>query len=181
MRTIVLYKTSTGCTKAYAEDLARMVGGDVLALNKLNWKKALEMYDCFVFGGWVRNGVIMGLNDFLVHYDDMNASGKDILVFSSGMSIPSKQGREELISSNILDLYHVRYYQLRGSFDLQKLGPINRFIMKKSLSYLENDPEASPERKSLSSLLERPIEYYDHEGVERIASVINRIASQKSA
>jgi hypothetical protein len=181
MRTIVLYKTSTGCTKAYAEDLAKMVGGDVLALNKLNWKKALEMYDCFVFGGWVRNGVIMGLNDFLVHYDDMNDGGKDILVFSSGMSIPSKQGREELISSNILDLYHVRYYQLRGSFDLQKLGPINRFIMKRSLSYLENDPEASPERKSLSSLLERPIEYYDHEGVERIASVINKIASQKSA
>lgn len=181
MRTLVLYKSSTGSTKAYAEDLAKMLGGDILPLKKLNWKKALGMYDVFIFGGWVRNGVIQGLNDFLVHYDEMNNGGKDIIVFSSGMSIPSKQGREELISSNILDLYHVRYYQLRGSFDMNKLNPINRFIMKRSLAYLANDPDASPERRSLSTLLERPIEYYDREGIDRIVSVVNRLGANREA
>ncbi|MCR5490960.1 MAG: flavodoxin domain-containing protein [Bacilli bacterium] len=177
----MLYKSSVGSTKAYAEDLAKMVGGDVLPLNKLNWKKALPMYDAFVFGGWVRNGVIQGLNDFMVHYDDMNEAKKDIIVFSSGMSIPTKAGRDELISSNILDLYHVRYYQLRGSFDINKLNFVNKFIMKKSLQYIENDPDASAERRSLTALLEHPIEYYDHEGVERIATVLNKIAATKEA
>lgn len=178
MRTIVLYQTSAGSTERYAHDIAAAIGAEALPLKKFKWKK-LNDYDCFVFGGWVRNGMIMGLNEFLTHYDEMNDAKKDIVIFSSGMSIPTKEGRAELISTNILDLYHVRYYQLRGSFDMEKLSLVNKLIMKRSLMLIEQDENATPERKALVTLLERPIDYYDQEGVGRVVATLNRIALQE--
>ena len=177
MRTIVLYQSSTGSAERYAQDIASAVGATALPLKKFKWK-TLGDYECVVFGGWVRNGVIQGLNDFLAHYDDMMEKKQDIIIFSSGMSIPTKDGRAELISSNILDLYHVRYYQLRGNFDMEKLSFVNKFIMKRSLQFIAQDESATPERKALLNLLDRSIEYYDQEGVGKVVALINRISTQ---
>ena len=176
MRTLVIYESLTGSAQKYAEDIARTVSGEVIPLKKFK-KKMIPQYDVIVFGGWVRGGRIQGLDKFLSSWDDME--GKDVIIFSSGMSIPTKQGRLDLISANLLDLYHVRYYELRGNFDYDKLNFINRMMMDRSLAMIENDPEASVDQKALLSVRDNPIVYYDQERVNRIVEVINGISLEK--
>ena len=172
MRTLVLYVSKTGNTKKYAEEIAQAVHADLLPGRKFK-PKMIEKYDTIVFGGWVMGNAIRGLDKFLMHYEQMKE--KNVLIFSCGMSMVTAQTRADMISSNILDLYHVRYYQLRGSFDYSKLGPIQKLLMSNSLRMVANDPNASAAQQALLTIKETPIHYHDTEGISKIVSVLHRL------
>jgi menaquinone-dependent protoporphyrinogen IX oxidase len=173
MKTLILYVSKCGNTKKYAEDIGALIHADVFPLKKFKSKKMGE-YDAIVFGGWVRGGTIQGLDKFLQSYKFIEK--KNVIVFSVGMSVPSKEGRAILIEQNLLDMYHVRYYQFRGSFDITKLDFISKLMIQNSLKMIINDPDCTEDQKSLLSIKDRPIEHYDHEKVDKIVSVINQLS-----
>ena len=174
MRTLILYTSKTGNTKKYAEDIAHAVNGDVFPLKKYKWKDVGD-YDSIVFGGWVMGGKIQGIDDFLSHYDEI--SDKNILVFSSGMGFVTSESRDRLISGNVLDIYHIRYYQLRGSFDYSKLHFPYNFMINTSLRALRKDPDSAQDLSMVENLKETPLEFYDQQGVDRIISVLHRLSA----
>ncbi|MCR4561734.1 MAG: flavodoxin domain-containing protein [Bacilli bacterium] len=172
MKTIVLYTSKTGCAQAYAEEIAKNVGAECCALKKFR-KKKLADYDTIIFGGWIRAGVIMGIDDFLQSWSAIE--DKNVIVYSVGMAIPSREGRRDLISQNLLDMYHIRYYQLRGSFDFSKLNPIEKMLLKRGLNSSVDSPD-NPAGSAILQILDHPVEYYDHEGVDKICSVVRALA-----
>lgn len=172
MKTLVLYESKTGSTAKYAEDIAKRVNAEIAPLKKFKLKKMKE-YDTVVFGGWIKGGNIQGINKFLQYWDDI--SEKNVLVFGCGMSIPTKEARQNLIDQNLLDMYHLRFYQLRGSFEFQKLGMLEKMMIKASVSQLSKDSEDENTR-TIANILENPIEFYDNEKVNRIVSVIETLA-----
>lgn len=172
MRTLVLYYSKTGSTKKYAEDIASALKCDVLPFNKFK-KKMIDEYDTLIFGSRVIGTRISKLDDFLVDYDLMKE--KNVIIFAVGMSLVSKEARASLISGNLLDLYHVRFYQLRGSFDYNKLGFVDKMMMNNSFRIIAHDPNATEDQKLLLSIKDHPIEVYDQEGVDRIISVVRKI------
>jgi len=169
MKTLILYTSKCGSAKRYSEDIAKAVGAEVFPLKKFNLKRA-KNYDTIVFGGWVKGGTIEGLNKFLTEYEAIKT--KNVIVFSTGMSVPSSEGRSLLIEQNLLDLYHIRFYQLRGSFDMAKLDFFSKLLIQNSLKMIANDPSSTEEQKALAGIKEKPIDYYDQEKVDRIVSVI---------
>ena len=172
MRTLVLYFSKTGSTKKYAEDIAAALKCDVLPFKKFN-KKWVDDYDTIIFGARVVGSRIQKMDDFLMHYDLMK--DKNIILFAVGMSLVTKETRANLISGNLLDLYHVRFYQLRGSFDFKKLSFFERILMNNSLRMIANDPNASADQQMLLSIKETPLDYYDNAGVDRIISVVRKL------
>ena len=174
MRTLILYTSKTGNTKKYAEDIAQAVNGDVFPLKKYKWKDVGD-YDSIVFGGWVMCCKIQVIDDFLSHYDEI--SDKNILVFSSGMGFVTSESRDRLISGNVLDIYHIRYYQLRGSFDYSKFHFPYNFIINTSLRALRKDPDSAQDLSMVENLKETPLEFYDQQGVDRIISVLHRLSA----
>ena len=174
MRTLILYTSKTGNTKKYAEDIAQAVNGDVFPLKKYKWKDVGD-YDSIVFGGWVMGGKIQGIDDFLSHYDEI--SDKNILVFSSGMGFVTSESSDRLISGNVLDIYHIRYYQLRGSFDYSKLHFPYNFMINTSLRALRKDPDSAQDLSMVENLKETPLEFYDQQGIDRIISVLHRLSA----
>ena len=174
MRTIILYYSKTGSTQKYAEDIAAALKCDVLPFNKFK-KKMIDDYDTIVFGSRVVGSKIQKVDDFLAMYDLME--GKNVILFAVGMSMVTKETRAGLIRSNILDLYHVRFYQLRGSFDYSKLGPVEKLMMSNSLRIIANDPNSTADQKMLLSIKENPLECYDDAGVNKIISVVRKLAT----
>jgi menaquinone-dependent protoporphyrinogen IX oxidase len=173
MKTLILYTSKTGNTKAYAEDIAKQVAADVAPLKGFRMKKMLD-YDTIVFGGWVQGGTIKGLDKFLSDYKSIEK--KNVLIFSVGMSIPTSDGRSLMIEQNLLDMYHVRYYQFRGSFDMKKLHFPESFMISNSLKMIANDPAAAPDQQALMGIKDHPIEFYDSEKVAKVVSVINQLS-----
>ena len=174
MRTLVLYQSQNGSTAKYAKDLAERVGAEVFPLKKFKLKKAPE-YDTIVFFGWVMGGNIQGLNNFLTVWDDI--SEKNVIVVGVGMSIPTPEGRRTLIEQNVLDIYHIRFYQMQGSFDMQKLKFPYSFLMKNTLRQIENDPEST--QKAVLTIRDHPLEVYDHAKMDRLVEVINGLSIQE--
>ena len=176
MRTIVLYETKHGSTETYAKDIAKAVGADVMPLKNFKFKD-IKNYDTIVFGGWVRGNIIRGVDAFLTNWEKMKE--KNVIIFSVGLSLPNKEMRDALISSNLLDLYHLRFYQLQGNFDFQKLGPLEKMLIKTSIGRMENDENFDDAHKSqFSMLLNTPLNIYDHEGVEKVIRVLNKISAE---
>lgn len=174
MKTLVLYYSKTGNTKRYAEDLAKAVDGDVFPLKKLKPKKWME-YDTIVFGGWIMGGTIQGLDRFLQSWDDV-LSEKNVIVFADGMGIPDQTTRRKLIEQNVLDIYHIRFYQLRGSFDFSKLHFPYNILLNSSLSAMSKDPEHQDTASAVEYLKSNPLEVYDHEKMDKMISVIRSLA-----
>jgi menaquinone-dependent protoporphyrinogen IX oxidase len=173
MKTLILYTSKTGNTKTYAEDIAKQVNGDVAPLKGFRVKK-MQDYDTIVFGGWVEGGTIKGLDKFLSFYPKI--SKKNVIVFSVGMAVPTPDGRSLMIEQNLLDMYHVRYYQFRGSFDMKKLHfPYNLLIMN-SLKMMANDATATADQKMLLGIKDNPIIVYDREKVDKVVSVLNQLS-----
>jgi len=172
MRTIVLYVSQAGSTKKYAEDIAAYSGGDAMPLKRFK-NRDYKKYDTIVFGGWIMGNTIQGLNKFLSNYGLMK--GKNVIIFSSGMSIPSPEARSLIIEQNVLDLYHVRYFQLRGSFDYKNIKFPYNLLLSNSLRMIARDPDATPDQKMLLELKSHPISYYDHEKIDKIVAVIRSL------
>lgn len=178
MKTIVIYESKVGSTKAYAQDIASKTGADIAPRKGFHYKK-LASYDTIVFGGWVLGGTIRGLNKFLEHYDEMK--GKNVIVFSVGMSFPTAEGRSLLIEQNLLDMYHVRFYQFQGSFDAKKLKFPYNFLFRSSLSMIANNPSSTPDQKAISNFAKEPLNVYDSAKVSRVVTVINSLALSSPA
>jgi len=175
MKTIVIYHSMTGNTKAYAEDLARRVNADLLPLKKVKGK-LLATYDTVVFGGWTMGGTIQGLDKFLQNWNFI--SDKNVIVFTNGMGFPTKESRLELIESNVLGDYHIRFYQLRGSFDISKLKFPYNLMMKKTIAQMAGDPSQQATYEALQNYSATPLIYYDKEMIERMTSVINGLSTE---
>ncbi len=173
MKTLILYESKTGNTKAYAEEIAKDTIAETAPLKHFNFKRLTD-FETIVFGGWVMGGTIQGLNKFLQHFDKIK--DKNVIIFSVGMAIPTQDGRALLIEQNLLDMYHVRFYQLRGSFNMKKLHfPYNLMIQNSIRSMMKNPIEGT-DVQFLSSLKDRPIEVYDQEKIQKIVTVINTLA-----
>ena len=175
MKKLILYKSNYGSTQKYAEDVGVAVGADVIPLKKFKWK-ALDQYDIIVFGGWVLGGNIQGVNDFLSHWDEMK--DRNVIIFAVGMGFPNAETRNNLINQNVLDLYHIRFYQFQGSFHFDRLNFLHKTIMKTSLARIARKPDATEADQSILSILENPIEVYDQAKVDRLVEVIEKIEAE---
>ena len=51
--------------------------------------------------------------------------------------------------------------------------------MNHSLKMIANSEDASPDQRALLTLKETPLTYYDQAGIDRMVSVINKIAAEK--
>lgn len=176
MRTIVLYESKRGSTKAYAEDIAHAIGAEAMPLKKFKWKEVGE-YDTIVFGGWTRGSVIMGIDSFLSHWNEIEE--KNVIVFSVGLSPSAKEIRDAMISSNLLDMYHLRYYLLQGKFDFNELSFLDKMLIKTSVKRMQADPNYDDLHKaSMLRLMDTPISVYDTEGVNKIIRILNKISME---
>ena len=174
MRTLIIYYSKTGNAEKYAKDIAKAINADVVPFKKYKVKMAKD-YDTIIFGSRVIGTRIQKIDEFLRDYEQIE--DKNVIIYSVGMSIVTKDTRLNLISANLLDMYHIRFYQLRGSFDYQKLSALEKFMFSNSLRMIAHDPNASADQRMLLEIKERPIEYYDQAGVERIITVLNKISA----
>ncbi len=174
MRTLVLYKSNTGNTEAYAEKIANALHAEAVPFKKGKFNKMnLDDYDTIVFGGWIMGSQIQGIDDFLGRWDDM--SSKNVIVFAVGMSFASKESRDNLISANLLDMYHLRFYQLRGGFDYSKLGPIQKLMFNIGISQTKKETDGKTDLEFLQRIKETPFEFSDDAGLSRIIYVLRTI------
>lgn len=130
---IVLYTSSTGFTKKYAEWIATSLKCEALPLKKA---KNLASYDTVIYGGWIMGNMIMGLSKLKKLY-----SG-DYVLFATGSSPMTPTIIETIKQEN--QLADVPFFYMQSGFCFEKLGFFKRtmlHLVKKSVSKKENKTE----------------------------------------
>lgn len=121
MKTVVVYKSSTGFTKTYAEWIADGLQCDILDLKAVKGNE-LQEYDLVVFGGWIMGNMISGLDR--IKKMDL----KKLVVFAVGSMPESDTVVENIRTQN--QLGENPFFYMAGGFHFEKLNFLIRMILK---------------------------------------------------
>lgn len=127
METLIIYKSNTGFTKKYVDILERrIIDNKVVFYNKIK-KKDLKEAKYIIYLGPLRNKKIEGVDKLLKKYNLIE--DKNIFILATGIEPNTKEKKEDVIFINGLNLYHVRFYLLRGGLDISKMSSFKRKIL----------------------------------------------------
>lgn len=166
MKTIVIYTSTTGFTKKYAEWIAANLGAELAeacSLAKANGLRAgaLASYDVVIYGGSLHAVGIRGLAKFKPSLAGL--AGKKVIIFAVGATPDRKDVPEEVLAANFSpeERGRIRFFYLRGGFDYAKLGPVDKLLMtllKLKLKSKGKD-ERSPDERGMLASYAKPVDF----------------------
>jgi len=173
MKTIIYYCSKSGHTKNYAESLSNRIDCEFFEYKKMR-TKIMKQHDTIIFMSSLMNNKIRKVDKFLKHYKKIK--DKNLIIVAVGMQQPDPERRRSIITINLLDDYHIRLYELRGGFDINKLSLPVRKIMKFGLkAAMKKESSLNLNLDQASNFLNHAFEYNDIEGIERIMNTIHKL------
>lgn len=132
---LVVYQSSTGFTKRYAQWIAEELHADVTELKKIK-DVSLENYDTIIYGGWIMGNTIVGL-------DKVRAlSAENLTLFATGATQASPEIEQTIREVNKLE--KIPFFYMPGGMQFDRLNVFARFMLKtikKSIAKKENKSE----------------------------------------
>ncbi len=113
-KTVVIYKSSYGSTKKYAEWIAQELKCDLFDTNKVKDDMLVD-YDIIIFGGGLYASGINGIA--LIKSSFSSLRDKDVIVFTVGLADPEKSR---------LHLPHRQELHLRDEGACKSISPARR-------------------------------------------------------
>lgn len=135
MKMIVVYKSSTGFTRTYAEWIAAELNCKAIDLKSIT-ESIISEYETIIYGGWIMGNMITGLDRI------KKMISQNLIVYAVG-SLPRTAKVEENIKEHN-HLENIPFYYMEGGFHFEKLNFLTRImlkVMKKSIAKKENKSE----------------------------------------
>ena len=129
---VVVYESTYGTTKKYAEWIAEDLDADLFQRKDAS-VEALMGYDVIVYGGGLYAGGVSGLSFITKNYDKIK--DKRILLFTCGLGDPNvfenvdsiRKGLAKTLPAEMQKT--VEIFHLRGGMDYSKLSFVHRSMM----------------------------------------------------
>ncbi|RBP53666.1 flavodoxin domain-containing protein [Arenicella xantha] len=171
MKALVLYKSTAGHTKRYAEMIGELISADCVPVDRFDFSLAGN-YDLIIFGGNLHAVGINGYKIFKQHLSQM--ANKHIIIYAVGAT-PNKEGVvEEIKDKNLLSEYEKKFplFYLRGGFDFARLPLKEKVLMSllKIMLLLKRN-KSEDEREMLASY-KHPLDTVKRENLHELVSYI---------
>ncbi len=166
---LLIYKSSTGFTKKYADWILEEVPCTALQLNDLK-AEDIKKHDVIIYGGGIRAGQISGLKKALSQID---IGAKQVIVFATGAAPNTTEIVDQIATNNFSNLSKpLDFYYFESGLNYEKMGFFSKMMMNaysKMLAKKENktDVENGVNQALLTS--------YDHCKKENIGPLIEKI------
>lgn len=128
MKTLVIYKSSSGFTRRYAEWIAEELSADIYPISDITLPMMME-YECIVFGSHVHAVGIEGIS--LIKRNLEKLRGKRLIIFATGAA-PSDEARLKKVRDMNLTIQqqaNIKFFYLRGGFNYAALPFIDKMLM----------------------------------------------------
>jgi menaquinone-dependent protoporphyrinogen IX oxidase len=125
--TVVVYRSTSGFTKKYAEWIAEELKADLLDAKKTN-AEIIAKYDVIIFGGSLH---AVGINGLKLIKNHMSLfTGKKVIVYAVGASPQRENVVSEVKEHNFnAEMAGVALFYLQGGFNYSKLDFTNKVVM----------------------------------------------------
>ena len=131
VKILVLYRSKTGFTLQYAEAIAKEARCKLMELKKCNLA-TINQYDLIIYGGGIYASNIKGYKKLKKLYDKSNCKG--LVLFAVGATPKDDYATiEKMWRQNINEneLKKIPHFYMQGGIDYNKLGFIERKLLKK--------------------------------------------------
>ena len=145
MKSIVIYKSKYGSTKAYAEWISNSIGCDCVEAKKIKAEE-LNEYDTIIYGGGLYAEVIAGVSLVTKNFDALK--NKKLVVYTTGITpVDCKDYYDKLVieknfKPEMTD--KIKIFNFPGKMVLSELSVVHRTALKtlkKIMSAKENPSE----------------------------------------
>jgi menaquinone-dependent protoporphyrinogen IX oxidase len=169
MKTVVIYTSTTGFTKKYAEWIAQDLGADLVEARNLR-PETLQGYDTVIYGGSLHAVGIRGIQALKKNFARLD--GKRVIVFATGATPARADVPEEVINANFSpeERERIRFFYLRGGFDYSKLGLADRLLMSLLKLKIKGKKEKTPDEKGMLSAYSRPVDFTKKEYIKNLVA-----------
>ena len=172
---IILFGTTYGSSKLYAEELSKRTGIEARSYDEAS---SIDDYDTVVYIGSLYAGGVQGMKKTFSKLTDVGE--KKIIIATVGLADPTDSENINSIRNSIKnqlsdELYnHATIFHLRGAIDYAKLG----FKHKTMMSLLYNKAKNLPEEKKTAEVramietYNKEISFIDYESLTQIVEFV---------
>lgn len=168
---LIVYSSSTGFTKEYAQDLAKEFPQAKLMDFSEFTKEIAENYKLIVFGSWLRAGRIVNLPKFL-NLIDLNK--QKVIIFTTGANPLDGKDIAKYWRNNLseIQLKKIPHYYLPGGMRLEEMPASSKLMIGALKLFLKLKP-----RKSEDDIaqLEQLKQSFDNSSPKYLKPIITRI------
>jgi len=170
-RALVLYRSTSGFTKKYAQWIAEDLNADLYETKDFDGARFSD-YDLIIFGGSLH---AVGINGVKIVKDNMQLlTGKKLVVFAVGASPPREGIPAEVVNKNFSTEQQksIKFFYLRGGFDYSKLDLPNKFLMTlmRVRLLLKKKENRTPDEIGMLAAFSKPIDCTKKENIVAILS-----------
>ena len=171
---IILFGTTYGSSKIYAEELSKRTGIEVRSYDEVS---SINDYDTVIYIGSLYAGGVQGMKKTFSKLNDV--SNRKIIIVTVGLADPTDLENAKSIKSSIKnqlsdEVYkHATIFHLRGAIDYAKLG----FKHKTMMSLLYNKAKNLPEEKKTAEVramidtYNKEVSFIDYESLTPIVEL----------
>ena len=172
---IILFGTTYGSSKLYAEELSKRTGIEARSYDEAS---SIDDYDTVVYIGSLYAGGVQGMKKTFSKLTDVGE--KKIIIATVGLADPTDSENINSIRNSIKnqlsdELYnHATIFHLRGAIDYAKLG----FKHKTMMSLLYNKAKNLPEEKKTAEVramietYNKEVSFIDYESLTPIVELV---------
>ena len=172
---IILFGTTYGSSKLYAEELSKRTGIEAKSYDEVS---SIDDYDTVVYIGSLYAGGVQGMKKTFSKLTDVGE--KKIIIATVGLADPTDSENINNIRNSIKkqlsdELYnHATIFHLRGAIDYAKLG----FKHKTMMSLLYNKAKNLPEEKKTAEVramietYNKEVSFIDYESLTQIVELV---------
>lgn len=171
MKTIVIYKSTTGFTKKYAEWIQAELNCDIKDIKNMS-KQDYQNYDRFIYGSSFMAGKIRNLDEVKKNVH------KELIVFAVGLisQQDSLKMMDKIKNDNlsIKEQATIPLFYFEGGVDYDKLGFFQKKMLRmiyKSLSKKENKTE---EEIGMINALEKSSNHTDKKNILPLITLLKK-------
>lgn len=180
-KTVVLYNSSTGYTKKYAEWIASELDTELSDAKDFQSDRFKE-FDNIIFGGSLYATGIRGLKRFFKEVDGLD--GKKIIVFATGLSIKSEEVRMEVMKSNFKSTFEkqTEFFYFRGGFDFQNLPSLDKVLMQLKKKSIERKArkgiELTSDEKGMLAVYDHSVDYTNQRNIRGLVDYVHSLTEE---
>ena len=167
----VVYRSKTGFARKYAGWIAERCSADLLDGKKTTINELLK-YKTIVYGAGLYAAGINGLKLITDNIDKL--TDKKLIVFAVGATPVRPEIYDEVKRMNLPeDKYgKIRFFMLRGGFDFNKLGLVDKFLMLLLKAKLKGRRNPTADESGMLAAYSHPLDFTNEKAAEPIIKAI---------
>ncbi len=177
MRTIVVYKSKYGSTKAYAEWISEALSCEIREAKSIKLEELLE-YDTIIYGGGLYAEVISGVTLITKNIDALK--DKNLIVFSTGITpLDLRDYYDKLVIEKNFkngEQEKIKVYNFLGKMVLSELSLPHRAALKSLKMVMGAKKNPTEMEKLLIKLCDADGDFSDRGQIEGLVDYVKVLA-----